>query len=107
MTRIQIAVLQAVSDLPPLAYAVTIKQWLEDHGHAASYGAAYGAIDYLEGLTLVRTWFGDPTPERGGRAKRFVEITELGTRTLAALARERSGSVQYVSNSKEKSSSGK
>lgn len=88
MTRIQIAVLKAISDLPPLAYGVLIKQWINDRGHTASYGAAYRAIDYLEELALVRTWFGDPTPERGGRAKRFVQITDLGKRTLAALASE-------------------
>jgi DNA-binding PadR family transcriptional regulator len=47
-------------------------------------GALYTTLDRLEEKELVRSWLGDPTPQRGGRAKRFFTVT---TRGLEAVAR--------------------
>jgi hypothetical protein len=38
-------------------------------------GALYTTLDRLEAKGLVKTWMGDPTPERGGRPKRMVRVT--------------------------------
>ena len=35
-------------------------------------------LKLLEQKGYVRSWFSDPTPERGGRSKRFFEITCTG-----------------------------
>jgi PadR family transcriptional regulator PadR len=35
-------------------------------------------LDRLEQKGYVKSWFSDPTPERGGRSKRFFEITGSG-----------------------------
>ena len=43
-----------------------------------SVGALYTTIDRLEAKGLLKTWMGDATPERGGRAKRMVRITAEG-----------------------------
>jgi len=32
----------------------------------------------------VASWFGDPTPERGGRAKRYFKVRPAGLRALRA-----------------------
>jgi PadR family transcriptional regulator PadR len=41
-------------------------------------GALYTTLDRLEEKGLVRSHMGDPTPERGGRAKRFFTVTRHG-----------------------------
>jgi PadR family transcriptional regulator PadR len=38
----------------------------------------------MENKGLVKTWMGDPTPRRGGRAKRMVRVTPRGLRAAAA-----------------------
>jgi PadR family transcriptional regulator PadR len=41
-------------------------------------GALYTTLDRLEAKGIVTSEFGDPTPQRGGRAKRFFRLTEKG-----------------------------
>jgi DNA-binding PadR family transcriptional regulator len=41
-------------------------------------GALYTTIDRLETKGLLKTWMGDSTPQRGGRAKRMVRVTSKG-----------------------------
>ena len=36
-------------------------------------GALYTTLDRLEEKGLVRSWLGEPTPQRGGRAKRSYQ----------------------------------
>ena len=43
-----------------------------------SIGALYTTLDRLEKKGLVKTWMGDPTPQRGGRPKRMVRVTAKG-----------------------------
>ena len=45
-----------------------------------SQGALYPALRGLEESGLVRSWESDPLPERGGRARRFYELTAEGLR---------------------------
>ena len=61
----------------------TIRRAIETHTkRTISPGAIYTALDRLERRGFVRSEFGDPTPERGGRAKRFYVATP---RAVAAL----------------------
>ena len=42
----------------------------------------YTTLDRLEQKGYVRSWLSDPTRERGGRAKRYFEITGVGEKML-------------------------
>jgi PadR family transcriptional regulator, regulatory protein PadR len=47
-------------------------------GRNCSIGALYTTIDRLETKGLLKTWMGEATPQRGGRAKRMVRVTPKG-----------------------------
>jgi PadR family transcriptional regulator len=47
-------------------------------------GALYTTLDRLEDKGLVTSRLGDPTPQRGGRAKRYFVVSSKG---LAAITR--------------------
>lgn len=69
------------------AYGVQIAREVEQTtGRRVLMGAAYTALDRLEQRGLVSSAVGDPTPERGGRAKRYFEVTPRG---LAAVKQTR------------------
>jgi DNA-binding PadR family transcriptional regulator len=73
--------------LGPDAYGVSIKQEIEQRTHRkVSLGAIYPTLDRLEAKGLVSSRVGEPTAERGGRAKRHFEINAAG---LEALRRSR------------------
>src|SRR5206468_1635710 len=61
------------------AYGAAIRQEIEvTTKHRCSIGALYTTLDRLESKGLIKTWMGDPTPQRGGRAKRMVRVTAKG-----------------------------
>ena len=67
------------------AYGAAIRQEIErTTKHRCSIGALYTTLDRLESKGLVKTWMGDPTPQRGGRAKRMVRVTAKGVQASAA-----------------------
>jgi PadR family transcriptional regulator PadR len=45
-------------------------------------GSIYAALDRLEQKSFVTSSLGDPTPECGGRAKRYFRVTPTGVRAL-------------------------
>jgi DNA-binding PadR family transcriptional regulator len=72
-----LAILQAGED----AYGVPIAREIEDTtGKEVALGSIYAALDRLEAKGLVTSEMGDPTPERGGRAKRYFRVTGKGVR---------------------------
>ena len=72
-------VLLALVRLGEDAYGVTIRQLLRERAaRDASFGAIYSTLRRLEAKGLVRSSVGDPTPVRGGRAKKYVVITSRG-----------------------------
>ena len=80
-------VLLAVLRLGNNAYGVTIWEEIEKRTRRpVMIGAVYATLDRLEAKSLISSKVGDPTPERGGRAKRFFKISKQGS---AALARSR------------------
>lgn len=75
--------LQAVMKAGQNAYGVTIGAELdrltrEKH----NIGALYALLGRLDRKGLVVSSWGEPTPERGGRRKRYYAITALGHRVM-------------------------
>ena len=52
-------------------------------GREVRGGALYATLDRLEQKGYLTSRMGDPDPRRGGRPKRFVEVTPDGVRALA------------------------
>jgi PadR family transcriptional regulator PadR len=78
-------VLLAVLRVGEDAYGVPIRQEIERRtGRSLTVGALYRTLDRLETKGYVTSSFGDPTPERGGRSRRYFRIRPLGLRTLRA-----------------------
>jgi DNA-binding PadR family transcriptional regulator len=76
-------VLLAVARLTEEAYGVAIRREIEERSRReVAIGSVYAALDRLERKGLVLSRIGDPTPERGGRAKRFFELSPAGTAAL-------------------------
>jgi PadR family transcriptional regulator len=64
-------------------YGVPIAREIETTaGRSVILGAVYAALDRLEERGLVASTLGDPTPERGGRARRYFRVTARGLRAL-------------------------
>jgi DNA-binding PadR family transcriptional regulator len=65
------------------AYGVTVRQEIELRTRReVAIGAVYATLDRLETKGYVRSHYGDPTPERGGRSKRFFRVTGKGVAAL-------------------------
>jgi len=47
-----------------------------------SIGAIYATLDRLEAKGYVKSRLGDPTPERGGRSKRFFRVSAKGVKAV-------------------------
>ena len=76
-------VLLAVLRLGDNAYGVPIRREIEKRaGRRVTIGALYGTLARLERKGYVTSWSGDPSPERGGRAKRCYRLEALGERAL-------------------------
>ena len=76
-------VLLAVLRLGNEAYGMSIIEELEHSvGRKVSRGAMYITIDRMESKGLLTARMGDPTPERGGRGKRYVEVSPSGLDAL-------------------------
>lgn len=79
----ELMILLAVIQLGEGAYGVPICRELEAHrGHNVSVGSVYAALERMEAKGLVSSTLGDPTPERGGKAKRYFGITKEGLRQV-------------------------
>src|ERR671911_3139272 len=78
-------VLLAVLRLGDDAYGVPIRSEIERRtGRSLTVGALYRTLDRLEHKGFVKSWFTDPTPERGGRSKRYFNVRPAGLRALRA-----------------------
>jgi PadR family transcriptional regulator, regulatory protein PadR len=72
LTEFELLVLLAVLGLQDAAYPLAIGDAIETKTkRKASRGAVLITLERLEDKGLVTSWYGDPTPVRGGRAKRF------------------------------------
>jgi DNA-binding PadR family transcriptional regulator len=76
-------VLLAILKLKDNAYGTTVREALEKAtGRSISIGALYATFDRLERKGFVKSWQGEATPERGGRAKRYFEVEANGREAL-------------------------
>ena len=76
-------VLLAALRLEDGAYAVTIRQELEERaGRTVARGALYTVLERLESKGYLSSRMSDPTPERGGRSRRYYKVTALGVNEL-------------------------
>ncbi len=72
-------VLVALLHLDPHAYGMAVRREIEERtGRSVSIGAVYATLERLEAKGYVSSSDGEPTPERGGRAKRFFRIESDG-----------------------------
>lgn len=76
-------VLLALVRLGPDAYGMTVRREIEKRtGRDVSIGAVYATLERLETKGYVSSFTGEPTAERGGRAKRLFKIEAEGQRAL-------------------------
>src|SRR5882724_3341693 len=82
------SVILAILRLDDSAYGVTIRSEITAcTRREPAPGALYTTLDRLEEKGLLTSRFGDPTPERGGRAKRYFKVTAAGVQAVARAQR--------------------
>jgi PadR family transcriptional regulator PadR len=70
-------------ELQDSAYGAAIRQEIHARsGRDVSINAVYTTLDRLEGKSLLRSWVGDPTPQRGGRRRKFYAVRPAGVAAL-------------------------
>jgi PadR family transcriptional regulator PadR len=83
LTDFELMLLLAILRLGEEAYGVPIAREIEASGErTAMLGAVYTGLDRLEANGLVSSSIGSPTPERGGRAKRYFRVTTSGMKAV-------------------------
>lgn len=82
-------VLLAVLRLGDDAYGAEIQRDIEETaGRSVSISTIYVTLERLQKRGLVSSWMGEPTRVRGGRSKRFYELTEDGREALHTARRQ-------------------
>src|SRR6266513_817393 len=65
------------------AYGAAIREEIHARsGRDVSINAVYTTLDRLEGKGLLKSWVGDPTPQRGGRRRKFYALRPAGAAAL-------------------------
>ena len=83
LSRAEELILLAVLHLRENAYGVSIRRYINEMTREDwSIGAVYVPLDRLSKWDFLKTLQGDPTPERGGRSKRYYELTQAGLEAL-------------------------
>ena len=83
LTRMEEILLLTVHRLDPQAYGVTIRAAVEELlGKSVSVGAVYVPLDRLAERGYLAASYSDPTPERGGRRKKYFKLTQEGLKIL-------------------------
>jgi len=78
-------VLLSVLRLKDDAYGAPIRsELLKSAGRAVSISTVYVTLMRLEEKLYVRSWMGEPSSVRGGKAKRFFAVSLEGVRALHA-----------------------
>jgi DNA-binding PadR family transcriptional regulator len=66
------------------AYGMAIRREIEERtGQDVAIGSVYAALDRLQRRGFISSGVGDPTPQRGGRAKRYYSLRRPGAEALA------------------------
>jgi DNA-binding PadR family transcriptional regulator len=65
------------------AYGAAIRQEIHARsGRDVSINAVYTTLDRLESKGFLKSWTGDPTPQRGGRRRKFYAVRPAGVAAL-------------------------
>ena len=81
LSTFELMVMLALARLGEDAYGVPIAKELREHsGRNVLLGSVYAALERLGERGLVASELGEPTAERGGRAKRYFHLTPKGIR---------------------------
>ena len=76
-------ILLGVLRLGDAAYGAAIRQEIHrQSGRDVSINAVYTTLDRLERKGLLESWVGDPTPQRGGRRRKFYALRPAGITAL-------------------------
>ena len=76
-------VLLGVLRLEDDAYGAAIRQEIHARsGRDVSINAVYTTLDRLESKGFLKSWVGDPTPQRGGRRRKFYALRPSGVAAL-------------------------
>ena len=76
-------VLLTVATLGDNAYGVSIQQDIQERcNRSISIGALHSTITRLEEKGFLKSWLGGSTQERGGRSKRYFDVTPSGKTAL-------------------------
>ena len=76
-------VLLAILKLKAQAYGVAIREMLIDAiDREVSVGALYTTLERLEKKGLLTSRYGESSSERGGRAKKYFELSSDGKQAL-------------------------
>lgn len=79
----ELLVLLALIRLGDEAYGVPISEAIEESsGKEVALGSVYVTLERLERKGLVSSRLGEPTAERGGRAKTYFKVTAKGLREV-------------------------
>jgi PadR family transcriptional regulator, regulatory protein PadR len=85
LTDLELMLLLAALRLGDAAYGIPIAREIrETAGREVAMAVVYGTLDRLERRGLVSSTWGEPTAERGGRAKKFFHVTGQGVRQVRA-----------------------
>ena len=88
MGRLERAAMAAILKLKDDAYGLRMADRMKELGLPLSPGQIYVILTRLEDKGFVESHLTDPTPVRGGRAKRVYELTGEGRRALSSEAAE-------------------
>jgi PadR family transcriptional regulator, regulatory protein PadR len=81
-------VLLAILRLRDEAYAIPIREEIEERtGRAVARGALYTALERLETKEFLRSHMSEPRAERGGRSRRYYDVTPAGLSAMRASRR--------------------
>ena len=70
-------------ELQESAYGAAIRQEIHARsGRDVSINAVYTTLDRLERKGFLKSWVGDPTPQRGGRRRKFYVLRPAGVAAL-------------------------
>lgn len=79
----EIVVLATLVRLGEDAYGMTIRREIEERsGRSVSIGSVYATLRRLVAKGYVSTVLGEPTAERGGRAKKYFRLEAAGAEAL-------------------------
>jgi DNA-binding PadR family transcriptional regulator len=81
-------VLLAILRLREHAYGVSVREEIANRtGREPASGALYTTLDRLEQKGMLTSRIGEPTPQRGGRAKRYYKLTAAGAAAITRAQR--------------------